>query len=366
MKVVLQCLLAFGVIGVAVGGLAWHSASAQVPIKLPQVDKLDHKSYTENIKGVYKGDDGNEIKLEAKFDMVPIPGGVFLMGSPDREMGRGSDEGPQHPVKIQPFWMGKFEVLWDEYDIFRGELGMGHKDDFNDRRKKDVDAITGPTQPYGEGGAPDFGNDHRGHPAIRITQHAAWEYCRWLSKKTGKTYRLPTEAEWEWAARAGTTTAYFFGDDPKQLDDYAWYVKNSPLNPGEDTQSHKPGTRKPNPWGLYDMYGNVSEWCLDQYDKNYYQKFPSDKLNLWPVLIPSDRRFSHVVRGGSFADDPARCRSAARRGSDPSWIKDDPQKPQSVFWLTRMDWVGFRVVRPVEEQDNLKGLRSKVTHESSD
>jgi formylglycine-generating enzyme required for sulfatase activity len=366
MKVALQCLLAFGVIGVAVGGLAWHIASAQVPVKLPQVDKLDHTPYSENIKGAYKGDDGNEIKLEAKFDMVPIPGGVFLMGSPDREMGRGSDEGPQHPVKIRPFWMGKFEVLWDEYDIFRGELGMGHKDDFNDRRKKDADAITGPTQPYGEGGAPDFGNDHRGHPAIRMTQHAAWEYCRWLSKKTGKTYRLPTEAEWEWAARAGTTTAYFFGDDPKQLDDYAWYVKNSPLNPGEDTQSHKPGTRKPNPWGLYDMYGNVSEWCLDQYDKNYYQKFPSDKLNLWPVLIPSERRFGHVVRGGSFADDPARCRSAARRGSDPSWIKDDPQKPQSVFWLTRMDWVGFRVVCPVEEQDNLKGLRSKVTHESSD
>jgi formylglycine-generating enzyme required for sulfatase activity len=184
------------------------------------------------------------------------------------------------------------------------------------------------------------------------------QYCRWLSMKTGKTYRLPTEAEWEWAARAGTKTAYFFGDDPGKLGDYAWYSANS------DEKTHKVGQKKPSPWGLYDIYGNVAEWCVDHYDKNYYGKFPTDKPTVGPVLLPTEKRFSHVVRGGSWADDPPACRSAARRGSDKSWITLDPQRPQSIWWLTSADFVGFRVVRPVEEQDNLKGLRSKVTRES--
>src|SRR5262249_54918037 len=164
----------------------------QVPDKLPLVEKVEMKPYTEAISGI---DRDSKQKLEAKFDMVPIPGGVFLMGSSESEPGRGTDESPQHPVKVRPFWMAKHEISWDEYDIFRRALGLAHKPDPAPRRMKDADAITGPTQPYGEGGAPDFGNDHQGHPAIRITHYAACEYCRWLSKKTGKVYRLPTEAE---------------------------------------------------------------------------------------------------------------------------------------------------------------------------
>ncbi len=360
-----RCLQSLVPLALLSSCVAWlfTPVSGQVPANLPLVEKLQHQGYSEKVEGI---DKESKQKQTAKFEMVPIPGGVYLMGSPDNEPGRNADEGPQHLVQIRPFWMGKHEVTWDEFDVFRGEVGLGHKDDFNLLRKKDPDAITGPTQPYGDGGAPDFGNTHAGHPALRITHLAAWEYCRWLSKKTGRTYRLPTEAEWEWACRAGTKSAYFFGDDPKQLGDYAWYVKNAPLAADEDTQSHPPATRKPNPWGLYDMYGNVTEWCLDRYEKTSYEKFPRDKATLGPVVLPGDTRFSHVVRGGSFADEPARCRSAARRGSDKSWIKDDPQKPQSIYWLTRMDFVGFRVLRPVEEQDNLKGLRSKVTHESAD
>jgi formylglycine-generating enzyme required for sulfatase activity len=221
--------------------------------------------------------------------------------------------------------------------------------------KEKADAITGPTPPYVD---ESYGHPREGHPALCMTHHAAMEYCRWLSKKTGKIYRLPTEAEWEYAARAGTKTAYFFGDDPKNLGDYAWYAENS-----EDL-THKCGSKKPNPWGLHDVYGNLLEWCLDHYQADYYKTFSLDKPTLNPVLLPGEARFAHAARGGSWTDKAEQCRSAARRGSNRTWIKFDPQRPQSIWWLTKIDYIGFRVVRPVEEQDNLKGLRSKVTRQS--
>src|SRR5262249_45792698 len=148
-----------------------------------------------------------------------------------------------------------------------------------------------------------------------------------------------TEAEWEYAARAGSATAYFWGDDPGRLDEFAWYAKNS------DETTHPVRSKKPNPWGLYNMYGNVMEWCVDPYDSVGYRKFPLDKPSFQRVGVPGPARFPPVARGGSWADEPAGLRSAARRGSDKSWIKLDPSKPQSVWWLTQMDVVGFRVVR---------------------
>ncbi len=298
--------------------------------------------------------DGDEAAVS--FEMVPIPGGTFTMGSPETEKGRNKDEGPQHPVTVKPFWMGKTHVTWDEYDRF-WRAHPGNKEEERDPKKnpKDPDAVSRPTPPYAD---ETFGHGREGQPVLCITQHAAMEYCRWLSKTTDKTYRLPTEAEWEYAARAGTKTAYFFGDDPKQLGDYAWYAANS-----KDV-AHKTAEKKPNPWGLYDIYGNVAQWCVDQYNPDYYATFALDKPALQPVLLPNEYRFTHVARGGSWADKAEQCRSASRRNSELNWIKQDPQRPQSIWWLTDADFVGFRVVRPVEEQDNLKGLRSKVTKQS--
>jgi len=304
----------------------------------------DLKAYKETIAGT-----------DVSFEMLPIPGGTFLMGSPESEKGRNPDEGPRHPVTIRPFWMGKCEVTWDEFDAYMKEMGLSNKDALRMLLKEKPDAITGPTPPYVD---ETYGHGRTGHPAICMTQHCATEYCRWLSMKTGKTYRLPTEAEWEYAARAGTKTAYFFGDDPKDLGEYAWFAANS------EEATHKVGTKKPNPWGLHDIYGNVVEWCLDHYKKDYYATFSLDKPVLEPLLMPTEHRFSHVVRGGSWPDDAAMCRSAARRGSDKTWVKRDPQRPQSTFWLTEIDFVGFRVVRPVQELDVLKGFRSKVSLES--
>jgi formylglycine-generating enzyme required for sulfatase activity len=322
------------------------SDAAELP-KLPRVDELKHKNYSEPIAGT-----------EVKFDMIAIPGGAYLMGSPASEKGRREDEGPQHPVAVRPFWMGKCEVTWDEFDAYWKEED---KKDGEEKKpepkkdKKDPDAITRPTPPYAD---ETFGHGREGQPVLCITHHTAMEYCRWLSKKTGKIYRLPTEAEWEWAARAGSTTAYSFGDDPAKLGDYAWFKGNS------EGTTHEVGKKKPNAWGLHDMYGNVGEWCVDHYRKDYYAAFVPDKIAEWPVVVPTADRFSHVVRGGAWSDKPEDCRSATRRGSDKTWIRLDPQRPQSIWWLTSAEFVGFRVVRPVEEQENLKGLRSKVTRDS--
>ncbi len=324
--------------------LAGGDAPGQGQPKLPIIEKATHQSYTEPIPGT-----------RVKFDMVAIPGGTYLMGSPASESGRGADEGPQHPVTVRGFWMGKCEVAWDEYDLYWRKLPGAKAPETP--ADKAADAVTRPTPPYAD---ETFGHGREGNPVLCITYHAAMEYCRWLSAKTGKLHRLPTEAEWEWACRAGTTTAYSFGDDPARIEEYAWLEKNS------EEVAHKVGQKKPNPWGLYDMHGNLAEWCIDHYVKDTYSKFPLDKATLQPVVLPTWKRYSYVVRGGGWSDTPEKLRSAARRGSEKVWLQRDPQRPQSVWWMTDAEFVGFRVVRPIEEQDNLKGLRSKMTRESPD
>ncbi len=303
------------------------------------------KPYVETIPGT-----------DLKFEMLPIPGGTFLMGSPPSEAKRTDDEGPQHEVAIAPFWMGKYEVTWDEYDQFAFSMDLKKKArDAVDLTKqnateKAADAVTRPTRPYAD---ETFGLGRKGQPVICITHHSAMEYCRWLSAKTGKIYRLPTEAEWEYACRAGTTTVYSFGDDPEKLGDHAWYVENA-------EKPQPVGKKKPNPWGLYDMHGNVAEWCLDPYVADLYSTLLKEQPARGPVVLPTAKEYPYVVRGGSWDDDPEKLRSAGRVASNLEWSVQDPQRPQSIWWHTDATFVGFRVVRAFEEQEDLKGIRSLV------
>jgi formylglycine-generating enzyme required for sulfatase activity len=318
-------------------------APAPPPPTRPRVEPAAHRSYTETLP-----------ESRVRFDLVAVPGGVFWRGSFPGERGRAGDEGPRHPVCIRPFWMGRTEVTWDEFDQY-----LWHRPEQRPPGQRplnpDADAVTRPSPSYID---ETFGYGRAGYPVLGISHHAAMAYCRWLSRATGKLYRLPTEAEWEWAARAGTTTAYFFGDDAKKLGDYTWFADNS------DEATHPVGRKKPNPWGLYDMYGNVSEWCLDHYRPDAYAAFPTDRLTLAPVSLPTADRFPDVVRGGSWADGADRCRSAAREASRPAWNRIDPMRPRSIWWLANGDFVGFRVVRALGEKDDLADVESKVTPKS--
>ncbi|HUR54170.1 MAG TPA: formylglycine-generating enzyme family protein, partial [Gemmataceae bacterium] len=228
----------------------------------------------------------------------------------------------------------------------------------DDRAKKlPADAVTRPTNTFVD---ETYEHGRDGHPAICMTHHATMVYCEFLRQKTGKKYRIPTEAEWEYLDRAGKGTAYCFGDDATGLADYGWFKENSPDEDHPKGTTHKVGTKKANAFGLHDMHGNVWEWTLDQYDPKAYEVRAKNPLSLKPVVVPTDAKWSHVIRGGSWADRSDRCRSAARRMSEKSWMKWDPQEPQSIWWLTRLDVIGFRVVIAEDEQPELVGLKPKV------
>ncbi len=283
-------------------------------------------------------------KTKIPYTMLPVKGGEFKMGSPESEANRADDEGPQVKVKIKPFWMGKHEVTWDEYEPFQltseGRNKDGSRKVFSPKDPP-ADLISQPTPPYQP---MDFGMGRNGYPAICMTPHAANKYCQWLSAQTGHFYRLPTEAEWEYAARAGTKTAYFWGDDPKAMKDYAFYFDNAP-----NFQYAKVGQKKPNPWGLHDMLGNVCELCLDQYYEDTYQKWAATgQAVLGNKWIPSKTPYPHVARGGHFDDDPEMLRCAARRFSEEGWKQQDPQLPKSIWYYTDATWLGMRIVRPLE------------------
>jgi formylglycine-generating enzyme required for sulfatase activity len=273
--------------------------------------------------------------------MVPVAGGEFLMGSPDSEPGHKPDEAPQVKVKLSPFWMGQCEVSWNEFELFM------YPDYEKESTKADApgvdkvsDGVTRPSKPYVE---MSFGMGKEGFPAISMTQHAASKYCEWLSAKTGHFYRLPTEAEWEYACRAGTTTAFSWGNDPAVMGDYAWYAANS------DNKYQKIGKKKPNPWGLYDIHGNVSEWTLDQYSPDTYKQLKEQKETPVDPWFVGTKLHPRVARGGSWDDqDQTLLRSAARKSSSPDWSAQDPQLPQSIWYHTDAQFLGFRIVRPLK------------------
>lgn len=290
----------------------------------------DFANYTETIPGT-----------KVTFDMIAVPGGTFVMGSAKSEAGRKDDEGPAHEVTVGPFWVGKAEVTWDEYDAFRDACpGLPKGTPESDEAKlEDVDGVTGPTTAYGD---PYRGFSGGKQPAVGISWHAAMTHCVWVSKVTGKFYRLPTEAEWELACRAGSKGSFCFGDDAANLDEYAWHKGNSSHQP------HKVATKKPNAWGIYDMHGNVSEWCLDWYQADFYASIASGK---WPPDPRGPQKgLNHAIRGGMFEGDALRLRCASRDRSQDWWLTLDPQEPKSKWWHVPTNFLGFRVVRPLKEE----------------
>ena len=267
----------------------------------------------------------------AGFDMVTIPAGSFLMGSPDTEDGRDQDEGPQKTVNLSAFWMGSHEVTWDLYLIYQNrELEID--------KTLAVDAVSRPTKPYVE---MSFGQGKNGgFPVCNVTQYAARSFCKWLYQKTGHFYRLPTEAEWEYAARAGSSTPWYFGDNEQDLRDHGWFYLNS------EGAYQLTGRKKPNDWGLYDMYGNVAEWTSDQYQADYFAQIEDGVTDPY---FPPDKLYPHTIKGGHWDDDPAQLRSADRVASAPKLKQRDPQIPKSDWWLTDAPFLGFRLVRPLKE-----------------
>lgn len=258
--------------------------------------------------------------------MVPIPGGNFTIGSDAAEKGRDEDEGPQKKVDISAFWMGEKEVTFAEWDAFFKNM------DVPQTKNIEIDAVSRPTAQYIDltwG----MGRDAK-QPTNSMSQQAAIMYCKWLYEKTGVFYRLPTEAEWEYACRAGTTT------DIKNLASIGYFKDNS------GGKFHKTAELKSNAWGLYDMLGNLSEWTLDQYDPAAYQKLSNGAKD--PLVAPASK-YPKVVRGGSYLDEGKELRCANRLASDAKWNIRDPQIPKSKWWLTDGMFVGFRVVRPAKQ-----------------
>ena len=295
---------------------------------------------------------------EVSFEMIPIPGGKTTIGSPDEQPGRSQDEGPEFTVDVEPFWMAKTELTWAEYKTFLKTYDIFKRLSRQGVRKASgldqADAITIPTPLYEPSFTYEFGDDPQ-QPAVTMTQYSAKLYTQWLSGITGSQYRLPTEAEWEYAARAGTKTAYSFGDDPAELDQYAAFADNCPDG------APKVGSKKPNPFGLHDMHGSVWEWTLDHYASDSYSGRQGKTLSVSEALVMPKEKSSRCVRGGGWQDPPERLRSAARLGSDDKVWKDaDPNVPKSPWWFTddpaRM--VGMRLVRSAKPlpQEDLKKI----------
>jgi formylglycine-generating enzyme required for sulfatase activity len=228
------------------------------------------------------------------FDMVPVTGKVAK---------GGADASSEAPTKS--FWISKHEVTWDAFDIFLFRLDMTEAE----RNQVGRDAQLRPSKPYG---APDRGFGHAGYPALAMTYHSAEMYCQWLSQKTGRTYRLPSEAEWQYACLAGADQSPA-QQGAEALGKVAWYWDNA------QDKTHPVGKKQPNGWGIYDMLGNVAEWA-------------------------TGRDGNPVACGGSYDDDAKDVTPGARKLPTKEWDATDPQNPKSKWWLSDAPFIGFRVV----------------------
>jgi formylglycine-generating enzyme required for sulfatase activity len=268
--------------------------------------------------------------------MVSIPEGAFIMGSSATDANARLDEQPKRKVQIDAFWMSDSEITWALYKLYLNRTDQDINQKGGPRGNTvslNPDAISGATIPYvdmslGMGTDPNY-------PVVNVTRRAASQFCKWLSAKTGHFYRLPTEAEWEYASRAGRTTPYFFESATGQLTDYAWFAENS------TDRYHGVKLKLPNPWGLYDILGNVAEWTLDSYNPEGYN---AENVE----FVPATKEYPGVLRGGHFKSKALDLRSASRLSSSPIWKQRDPQFPRSKWWFTDAPFAGFRIVRPVQ------------------
>lgn len=263
---------------------------------------------------------------EVTFRMALIPGGIFRMGDTENKV--------RPTVQLDSFWIGTHEVSYDEFIVF---YQKEYDTDATAHPEKNysADAVSRPTPQYIDY---TYGMGKAGFPAVSMTQQAALRYCHWLYEKTGIFYRLPTEAEWEYACNAAGSEQPAAGNQP--LDETAWFFKNS------FEKYHEIGQKKPNARGLHDMLGNVAEWTLDFYEKNYLENV-GDSVAVNPWVQPA-RRHSRTVRGGSYDSNASECTCTFRQKSDPRWQARDPQIPKSRWWNPDSPFVGFRIVSPVK------------------
>ncbi len=261
----------------------------------------------------------NSIGMKLKL----IPAGEFLMGSPDSDPQAETNEKPQHRVRItQPFYLGIHQVTRDQFRRFveatrykteaerYGRGGYGFDWSSGEPKPVHCPKFTWITQIFAQ-------TDD--HPVVNVSWNDASAFCDWLSRQEGQQYRLPTEAEWEYACRAGTTTRFSFGDSENLLGQYAWYAANS------NNQTHPVGKKKANAFGLHDMHGNVWEWCWDGYDADYYKKMPASDPR------GPEQAADRVFRGGNWGSESHHLRAASRDGCAPG--------------ILRCPLAGFRVFR---------------------
>lgn len=280
---------------------------------------------TATAQEAYQLDVGNQVIVP----MVPIPAGTYGLGD---SKSKQEDQQPEVEVQIDAFWMSSIEMTHDAFMVFRDP-----EVDLDEKGQPRIDGVSRPSQPYED---PSHGMGKFGFPAVGMTQFSALQFCKWLSDKTGTFYRLPTEAEWEYACNAGSDSRFFFGKKKKDLSSFAWYARNS------KEEFHQVAQLKPNAWGLYDMLGNVAEWTLDQYQKDYYATLESGSNNPW--RRPTDLH-PRTVKGGSYQDDWREMTTTTRIESDLDWKKRDPQIPKSFWWNTDSPFVGFRIIAPVDQ-----------------
>ncbi len=288
---------------------------------------------------------------DVSIEMTPVPGGELLLGSPESEPGRNRDEGPLRRVVLPPCWVATTEITWAQYRPYMDLCAAF--DQLNDRGVRpvtddnEVDAVTAPSKLYDPSFTFAAGEDPQ-LPAVTMTPYAAKQFTKWLSLLTGVGYRLPTEAEWEHACRAGSATPYACA--AASLDVHAWHAGNS------GGVAHQVGTKKPNGWGLHDMHGNAREWVIDAYSEEGYTMLADKPLTRDAAICwPTDALAHRTLRGGSALLAPPACRSAARSAADLEALKlYDPNTPTSPWWLASEEAqdIGFRIVRPFPEMPN--------------